>query len=298
VATQQRVNDLNNLGLRGQLLYAPSENWEVLITGDASRQRPNGYAQVVAGVVQTQRPAYRQFDQIIADLGYQLPSRNPFDRLIDHDTPWQSGQDLGGVSANVNVKVGSGTWTSTTAWRYWNWMPSNDRDFTGLQGLALSQAPSRHEQWSQEVRWTGDISANLSAVVGLFAFGQSLHAAPAHTEEAGRNQWRFSQNSESPIWQTTGLLEGYGIKTHPSLKTFSGAVFAQVDWAITPQLRVLPGIRLNYDDKSVDFRRETYGGLQTDDPELLAIKNAVYSAQAFQVDIDNTDVSGQLTVAF
>ncbi|WP_353127179.1 TonB-dependent receptor [Parapedobacter pyrenivorans] len=298
VATQQRLNDLNNVGLRGQLLYAPTDNLQVLVTGDASRQRPNGYAQVFAGVAPTQRSAYRQFEQIIADLGYELPSRNPFDRLIDHDTPWQSGQDLGGVSANVDVKVGPGTLTSTTAWRYWNWMPSNDRDFTGLQGLALSQAPSRHEQWSQEVRWAGDFSPNLSAVVGLFAFGQSLNADPAHTEESGRDQWRFSQNSESPLWETPGLLEGYGIKTYPSLKTFSGAVFAQVDWAITPRLRLLPGIRLNYDDKSVNFRRETYGGLQTDDPDLLAIKNTVYSAQAFEADIDDTDVSGQLTVAF
>lgn len=298
VATQQRLNDLNNIGLRGQLLYAPTANLQVLVTGDASRQRPNGYAQVFAGVAPTQRSAYRQFEQIIADLGYELPSRNPFDRLIDHDTPWQSGQDLGGVSANVDVKVGPGTLTSTTAWRYWNWMPSNDRDFTGLQGLALSQAPSRHEQWSQEVRWAGDLSPNLSAVVGLFAFGQSLNADPAHTEEAGRDQWRFSQNSESPLWQTPGLLEGYGIKTYPSLRTFSGAVFAQVDWAITSRLRLLPGIRLNYDDKSVNFRRETYGGLQTDDPDLLAIKNTVYSAQEFEADIDDTDVSGQLTVAF
>ncbi|GGG81536.1 TonB-dependent receptor [Parapedobacter pyrenivorans] len=298
VATQQRLNDLNNVGLRGQLLYVPTENLQVLVTGDASRQRPNGYAQVFAGVAPTQRSAYRQFEKIIADLGYELPSRNPFDRLIDHDTPWQSGQDLGGVSANVDVKVGPGTLTSTTAWRYWNWMPSNDRDFTGLQGLALSQAPSRHEQWSQEVRWAGDFSPNLSAVVGLFAFGQSLNADPAHTEESGRDQWRFSQNSESPLWQTPGLLEGYGIKTYPSLKTFSGAVFAQVDWAITPRLRLLPGIRLNYDDKSVNFRRETYGGLETDDPDLLAIKNTVYSAQAFEADIDDTDVSGQLTVAF
>lgn len=298
VATQQRLNDLNNLGVRGQLLYAPSENWQVLVTGDASRQRPVGYAQVIAGVAPTQRPAYRQFEQIIADLGYELPSQDPFDRLIDHDTPWQSGQDLGGVSANVDLKLGPGILTATTAWRYWNWMPSNDRDFTGLQGLALSQAPSRHEQWSQEVRWAGDLSPKVSAVVGLFAFGQSLHADSAHTEEAGRDQWRFSQNSESALWQTPGLLEGYGIKTYPSLETFSGAVFAQVDWKITPTLRLLPGIRLNYDKKAVDFRRETYGGLQTDDPELLAIKNAVYSAQAFQVDIDDTDVSGQVTLAY
>ncbi len=298
VATQKRVNDLNNLGARGQLLYAPSDRLEILLTGDLTRQRPDGYAQVFAGVAPTQRAEYQQFEQIIADLGYELPSRNPFDRRIDHDTPWRSGQDLGGVSANVDVKVGSGTLTSTSAWRFWNWNPSNDRDFTGLQGLALSQAPSRHDQWSQEVRWAGDLSSNLSAVIGIFAFGQQLDADPAHTEEAGRDQWRFSQNSQSELWQTPGLLNGYGIKTYPSLKTFSGAVFAQVDWAITPRLRVLPGIRLNYDDKSVNFRRETYGGLQTDDPDLVALKRAVYSDQAFEANIDDTNVSGQLTLAY
>lgn len=298
VATQKRLNDLNNLGLRGQLLYEPSDRVQVLLAGDLTRQRPDGYAQVFAGVAPTQRAPYRQFEQIISDLNYDLPSRNPFDRLIDHDTPWRSGQDLGGVSANVDVRVGPGVLTSTSAWRFWNWDPSNDRDFTGLQGLALSQAPSRHDQWSQEFRWAGEFSANLSAVIGVFAFGQSLNADPAHTEEAGRHQWRFSQNSESELWQTPGLLEGYGIKTYPGLKTFSGAVFAQVDWAITPRLRVLPGIRLNYDDKSVNFRRETYGGLVTDDPALLALKNAVYSNQAFEAEIDDTNVSGQLTVAF
>ena len=298
VANQQRVNDLNNLGVRGQLLFAPSERLQVLLAADLNRQRPEGYAQLFAGVAPTLRPTYRQFEQVIADLGYDLPSRDPFDRVIDHDTPWRSGQDLGGVSANVDVQLGPGTLTSTTAWRYWNWDPSNDRDFTGLQGLALSQAPSRHDQWSQELRWAGEFSSRLSAVMGVFAFGQRLDADDAHVEEAGRDQWRFSQNSESPLWQTPGLLEGYGIRTYPSLRSFSGALFAQVDWAITPRLRILPGIRLNYDDKSVDFRREAYGGLQTDDPELLALKEGVYSDQAFQADIDDTNISGQLTLAY
>lgn len=298
VATQKRVNDLNNLGFRGQLLYEPSDNLQILLAGDLTRQRPDGYAQVFAGVAPTQRAEYRQFEQIIADLQYELPSRNPFDRIVDHDTPWRSGQDLGGVSANVDVKVGPGTLTSTTAWRFWNWNPSNDRDFTGLQGLALSQAPSRHDQWSQEVRWAGNLSTSLSAVVGVFAFGQQLNADPAHTEESGRDQWRFAQNSQSELWRTPGLFEGYGIKSYPSMKTFSGAIFAQVDWTITPRLRLLPGIRLNYDDKSVNFRRETYGGLQTDDPDLLALKNTVYSDQAFEANIDDTNLSGQLTLAF
>lgn len=296
--TQQKVNDLNNLGLRGQLLFQPSDKIDIRLIGDLTRQRPNGYAQVYAGSVPTQRPEYRQIEAIFSDLNYQIPSTNPFDRLIDHDTRWQSNQDLGGLSANVDIHVGNGTITSTSAWRYWNWNPSNDRDFTGLQGLALSQAPSRQEQWSQEIRWAGKLRSNLSAVVGVFAFGQKLNASPAHTEEAGTDQWRFSQDSENDLWKTPGLLEGYGIKSYPSLKTFSGAFFAQADWELTPKLSILPGIRVNYDDKSVDFRRETYGGLTTDDPDLLAIKQKVYSNQSFKSSTDKTDVSGQLTVNY
>jgi hypothetical protein len=61
---------------------------------------------------------------IVADLGYKLPSTNAFDRVIDHDTPWRSGNQLGGVSLNGDFKIGPGTLTSTTAYRYWNWDPS------------------------------------------------------------------------------------------------------------------------------------------------------------------------------
>ncbi|HEX8314093.1 MAG TPA: TonB-dependent receptor, partial [Flavisolibacter sp.] len=132
VATQKPVNDLNNIGVRGQLLFTPSDKVKITLIGDVTDQKPDGYAQVIAGVVKTQRPGYRQFDSIIASLNYKLPTNNPFDRIIDHNTPWRSGNQLGGVSVNVDAKVGGGTLTSTTAWRYWNWDPSNDRDFTGL----------------------------------------------------------------------------------------------------------------------------------------------------------------------
>ncbi|RYZ18422.1 MAG: TonB-dependent receptor, partial [Sphingobacteriales bacterium] len=172
VVTQKPVNDINNLGVRGQLLYVPSDRVKITLAGDATRQRPEGYAQVVAGVVTTQRPAYRQFNNIIADLNYKLPTLDPFDRKIDHNTTWRSGNDLGGVSLNVDAKLGNGTLTSTTAWRYWNWDPSNDRDFTGLSVLQLSQATSKHSQWTQEVRYAGSLAKKLSAVVGVFAIGQ------------------------------------------------------------------------------------------------------------------------------
>jgi iron complex outermembrane recepter protein len=298
VRTEKHINDLNNLGVRGQLLYEPNNNLSVTLTGDISEQHPEGYAQVVAGVVPTKRAAYRQFNQIIADLGYELPSRDPFDRKVDHDTQWRSGNELGGVSLNVDAKIGNGTLTSTTAWRYWNWDPSNDRDFTGLSVLKKSQATSRHENWSQEVRYAGDISKRVSGVVGVFFIGQNLKTDPVHIEESGDAQWRFSQSTTSEKWATPGLFDGYGIKTKSTLKSLGAAAFTQIDWTITKDLHLLTGIRYNYDKKEVDFNRQTYGGLVTDDPDLIALKKLVYTDQAFKADVDESNFSGQVTVNY
>ncbi|PZR26087.1 MAG: TonB-dependent receptor [Citrobacter freundii] len=294
--TQQHINDINNLGLKGQLLYKPSDDVSVTVSGDYSRQRPNGYAQVLAGVAPTKRAAYRQFSAIIADLQYTPPSYNAFDRVVDHDTPWRSGNDLGGVSVNADIKIGPGTLTSTTAYRFWNWDPSNDRDFTGLQALAKSQNPAKHKNWSQEFRYAGEINSRLSGVVGVFLLGQKVDITG--TEESGNAQWRFSQSSTSELWKTPGLFEGYGIYTDASIKSLSAAVFANVDWELVKGLHVLPGIRYNYDEKDVDYDRVARGGLQTNDPQLIALKNSVYSSQAYTSSASENNVTWQLTVAY
>ncbi|MGM8360657.1 TonB-dependent receptor [Flavobacterium sp. ARAG 55.4] len=296
VATGRATNTLNNQGIRGQLLYTPSENTNVLLAADITTQRPDGYAQVIAGVAPTQRAAYRQFDAIIADLGYQLPSNNAFDRKIDHDTPWRSNQDLGGASLTVDSKIGLGTLTSTTAWRFWNWDPSNDRDFTGLQVLAKSQNPSRQTQFTQEIRYSGEISSQLKGTAGVFLMDQT--SKTNGTEESGNAQWRFSQSTTSEKWKTPGLFEGYGIKTNASIHGVSAAVFGQLDWEITEDLHVLPGLRYNYDKKDADYDRKTYGGLQTNDPELIALQKLVYSDQNFAKNTDATDFSGNLTLSY
>ncbi|HEY5968063.1 MAG TPA: TonB-dependent receptor [Chitinophagaceae bacterium] len=304
VRTGKYTNDINNLGFRGQLFYKPSDNTSITLSVDDARQRPDGYAQVVAGVVQTKRAAYRQFNSIIADLNYKLPGNNAFDRVIDHDTPWRSGNDLGGASLNIDTKIGPGTLTSTTAWRYWDWNPSNDRDFTGLQALAKSQNPAKHRNWSQEVRYAGEISTRLSGVVGLFYIDQEVKING--TEESGSAQWRFSQSSVSNLWQTPGLFEGYGIYTKASINSTSAAAFANVDWEIVKGFHVLPGIRYNYDKKDVIYDRVAAGGLDTatytgttaQKIALQGFKNGVYTSQAYVADADENNLTYQITLQY
>jgi iron complex outermembrane receptor protein len=62
--------------------------------------------------------------------------------------------------------------TSTTAYRYWDWKPSNDRDFIGLPVTSISAAPSYQTQWTQEVRYAGGVAA-AELRAGVFAFSRS-----------------------------------------------------------------------------------------------------------------------------
>src|SRR4029077_2196989 len=136
-------------GLRGQVLFAPTDRLAILVSGDYSRQRPEGYTQVVAVLAPPLRQANRQYPQIAADLGYTPPSFNAFDRLTDIDTPLRSSQDLGGASFQLDWIKGRGPLPAFTLGRYWNWNPSNDRDFIGLPVTSISAAPSKQWQWSQ-----------------------------------------------------------------------------------------------------------------------------------------------------
>ncbi|MEO8884801.1 MAG: TonB-dependent receptor [Mucilaginibacter sp.] len=297
IAKQEPVNNLNNLGGRFQLLYQPTANTQITLNGDASDQKPNGYVQVYAGVAPTYRAAYRQFNNIIADLGYQLPSTNPFDRVIDQNTPAKSGNQLGGLSLNIDTKIGSGTLTSTTAWRYWDWDPSTDRDFTGLNVLAKSQNPSKHHQTSEEMRYSGDLSKNLTGVFGLFYLDQQV--TTTGREEAGSDQWRFAQNTtNTALWQTPGLFEGYGISTNASIKAQTAAAFANVDWKIGDAFHINPGVRFNYDKKDVVYDRQANGGITLTDPTLLGFRKALYSSQYYTTNFNERNFTYNITASY
>jgi iron complex outermembrane receptor protein len=295
--TGDHANDLNNLGVRGQLLFAPSSAMALTITIDDTRQRVTGNTQVIAGVAPTLRPANRQWAGIISDLHYTPPSYNAFDRLTDVDSPLQSYQDLGGASANLDVKIGPGQLTSSTAWRYWNWNPSSDRDFIGLPVTTVSAAPSKQQQWTQEVRYAGNLPHRSNYVVGAFVFDQSLDSNPTFNQEQGSAAARFLL-APTPAAMTPGLLDGYGYKQYVTYDNLSAALFGQLEWSIGDRLRLLPGLRLNYDHKNVDFDQQVYGGLQTTDPALIALKNSIFAPQAYQTSVGDTNTSGQVSAAY
>ena len=63
-------------------------------------------------------------------------------------------------------------------------------------------------------------------------------------------------------------------------------------------MHVLPGLRFNYDKKEVEYDRVTYGGLQTTNLALLALKYSVYSNQYYVADADENNLTYQLTLSY
>ena len=299
VHTDRQINDINNLGFRGQLLFTPTDKLKISLAGDVTKQRPDGYGWAVAGVVKNQRSEYRQFDNIIKDLGYEIPYTSAFERKIDLDTRSKADNELGGASLNIDYKIGNGTLTSTSAWRYWDWVPLNDRDYLGIPVYTISSGNSVHDQWSQEFRYSGDITDRISGVVGVFGLWQDLKTDPVHTEEAGDALWRFQQNNATATQWAPGLIDRVGIRTKYGIKSTSLAVFGQLDWAITDKLHILPGVRYNYDKKVANYDRKKYiENNITYTPAQLAAVNGIYSDQQFDVNADADNFSGQLSLQY
>jgi iron complex outermembrane receptor protein len=276
VTTGEHIQSQDNLGIRGQLLWKPTDTLDITLAGDFSNQDANCCGSVYVRTGATQRATNRQFAALAAALGYAPPSTNAFDRLTDLDTDLRAKNKIGGASLRVKWDLGQGTLTSITAWRFWDWDPSNDRDFTGLPIVAKSQNPSQQDQYTQELRYNYS-SDKIDFVVGAFGFYQRIDTQGTESQGAAASRWSIAPSSA--LSNDPSVLNGLVAYNTQYLKNTSAALFGQLSWHITPELTLQPGVRLNYDKKEGFYQRRVFNGQGT---ELLlndGVTNARKTAQ-------------------
>ncbi|PZU11278.1 MAG: TonB-dependent receptor [Sphingobium sp.] len=260
VVSRRWINEQDNLGLRAQLLFQPTENLSITLAGDYSRQDPECCGTTFVRVGRTQRALTRQYDALVAAANaagrnYQVPSRNPYDRLSDLDSNLNAGNKIGGASLKVKWDAGAGTLTSVTAWRFWDWKPENDRDFTGLSIVARSQNPSQQDQYSQEFRYNQE-GEHIDFVVGLFGFKQRIDTQGIESQGPDASRWSLTNAAQI----RDNILNGLTASNTQYLKSTSAALFGQLSWKVTPELTIQPGARINYDKKSGFYQRDVTTG--------------------------------------
>jgi iron complex outermembrane receptor protein len=324
VASGNRVNELDNIGIRGQILWLANDTLNVTLAGDYNKQNPECCGQVFARVGTTQRAASRQYwalaalqdtDPTLAGVqSYAPPSLDPFDRLTDFDAELNARSELGGAAVRAVWDLGTGNFTSVTAWRYWDWLPKNDRDFTGVQVTTRSENPSHQDQYTQEFRYnyTGE---KFDYVVGLFGYRQTVHTDGIQGQGPGASLWLINRNNANNLALSNdpSTLNGLTSSNNIDFDNTSAALFGQLSWHVTDKFRVEPGLRLNHDEKQGSYVSTVTNG----DGELLQTQfagNPFYSTatlagrrhvaqrdaitpQAYEASFSDWNVSGDLKVS-
>ncbi|MDZ4370628.1 MAG: TonB-dependent receptor [Phenylobacterium sp.] len=300
VTSRQWINGQDNLGLRGLLLYRPSDDLAITLAADYSQQDAACCAQIFVRTGATQRPLNRQYAALAAAQGYTVVSTNPFDRLTDVDANLNAGNKIGGGSARVVWAVGPGTLTSVTAWRFWDWKPENDRDFLGLPIVSRSQNPSQQDQYSQELRYAYGTD-RYDLVVGAFAFRQRIDTQG--TEEHGEASSRWTIAPSNVLSNDPTVLDGLVARNTQSLKNTSFALYGQLSWKFTNALTIQPGVRLNYDKKQGYYERLVFDGQGL--PVLIgqsgarrAAQLAVFTPQLSTPEFSDWNISYDLTASY
>ena len=306
VTTDRWVNEQDNLGLRGILLWRATPSFDLTLSGDYNRQNPECCAQIYVRTGATQRPLNRQFAALAAAFGYAPPSTDPFDRLTDLDSPLDARQEIGGLSLRAEWELGPGTLTSVSAWRFWHWGPSNDRDFTGLPITTVSANPSRQNQYSQELRYAGTVG-RFDFVAGLFYYRQRQHTTGAQEQGPAASRWLLNPGAAVPPGSAAcvpptanacnpAILNGLRSENDIVLETTSAAAFGQLTWRITDRLRVQPGVRINYDRKSGSYTAVVTTG--TGSTTLNNDQRGVLAPQSYQPEFSDWNLSFDFTIAY
>jgi iron complex outermembrane recepter protein len=286
--TGRNVNDLDNLGIRGQLLFKLSDAFNVRLIGDYNLSDADCCTQVFYVYGQTLKSANRQFPALAASLGYSVPG-SFYDRLADVDGRLNARSESGGFSLNADYDFGNTTLTSISAWRWWDWKPANDRDYTSLDIVRQSANPVQQNQYSQELRLSSNGKNVVDFTVGAFAYYQKLK---------GQNVTEWGKDADEWLLFKAGdKLSGYTTTSKAVSTIESYAAYGQATWHVTDALSLTPGLRYTYERKKADYAAIVFGGgLAVPDADMLSI----FRPQAFPntVKVNKGAVTGDVNLSY
>jgi len=285
------VNNYRNFNVRAQLLWTPTGNFKLHLIGDYSNQQTNCCDQVLANVVSP--PNGKNFYTLTGLFGY-TPIINPFARQADTNSPIHANQETGGISAEADWSLPKVTLTSISAWRFWNWWPANDSDYTPLSVLTLAQNGDYQRQFSQEFRVASAGANKIDYVGGLYLYHESTSARVA--QQYGNAASAFLLSPALPSLVATG----YTLNANSNYFTTSLAAYGQATWHATSQLNFTGGLRYTYDIKDGSFYQVASGGVPLVGPlaPLAPYRAALGTSDAFTVSTDNGKLSGMADVSY
>jgi iron complex outermembrane receptor protein len=277
VTNGDHLNGYVHNGLRGKLLFTPSDDLRITLAADFLFSRdtvPNG---VFVSTSQAAYPtgAITNSAGLASNLARSgiVPSAN--NTTVANNTDSSTRDYNGGVSATVDWSLGDYTLTSITAFRKWQNIQEQDYDEVALLTAATPSVTDHgyllFDQTSEEVRLASPKGHLIDYVGGLYfmqavdneTYGRSLATLSAAGFE--------TNNSGLSTYGTTG--NDY-------------AAFGEATINLTESLRGIVGLRVVHDDLDYHFHR-----ISTSPVAVTAIQPAFTSSGSTSAN-DYTDRFG------
>lgn len=225
--TGNDVDTADNASVRGQILFSPTDNLDVLLSADATRDR-------IAGISRKVAPA----SGFTGFLGF-FPDPDP--RNVQTNVDGFFDRDMDGYSARLDWETSMGTLTSLTAYRDVEFEHSQDVVGIPLDSsfdangeprgfLSVDMTTEDYEILSQEIRLSSlSDSDRWTWVIGGFFSKEDTNRVSIRDRSllGSTSKPRFAQENE----------------------TTSTAIFGQATFAATDQLNFTFGGRYTRDEK-------------------------------------------------
>ncbi len=299
--THTQAND--NFTVRGQLLIEPTSDVRIRLIGDYSKQNYSCCTSVGVGTFTTFSNGAPLSDTIAAQTArtnYTLPANTPFARVVDIDAPLNIFMESYGGSGQLDWDLGGAALTAITAYRWWDWAPSNDNDGTGLPIWTVGITVSHQQQFSQELRLASTGKRKIDWVAGLYYFWQRLQSTGINTYGSAAAAWNRADNSPVPLATWEAALNGFSSVNHSYTSTKSYAAFGQATWNATDRLSLTGGLRFTHEDKYGTFDQSTVAGQNVSaNPTAQGIRNNFAPDVPFyDITHKNDSLTGQVTLGY
>lgn len=259
VIAGDELGGIDSKGARGQILWTPSDDFDVLLTGDYVRHRDDAIANTLIDVTPTGSLIALWNGLVAPFLGTPYDdSYVPDDPFVSFGTgPNFSDLDLWGTSATATWRKGDFTFKSITAYRNQDAFFGHDSDHSPITYFEQT-VDDEQEQFSQEFQINGShLDGRFDWVVGALYF----HEEGLSTYNIVFTPGLFEALELLPPGIIPGL-GGAGNPIHPELDFVAAvsagidndsyAAFTHMSFEITDKLSVSGGLRYTSDEKQFD----------------------------------------------
>ena len=245
------TNERNRYGVRGELLFEPSENLSFRLIGD--------YDQIDEICCAAVNVVNGPTGGIVNALGGQIVAGAPFSNRVAYNFGSQNEIENSGVSLQGDYDAGFATLTSITAFRTSDLVQNADSDFTSADLIGRNANETNIETFTQELRLTSSGDGNIDWMIGGFYFDEKV---------AIENDFQFGADFRGYVnvlsGGAIGLVEGalqlpvgttFGQAGQGPLENFGQdnqaySLFGTVDWHLSDRLTATLGLNYTKDEKS------------------------------------------------